>query len=768
MTYYLDFLFRHGRAIASVCVILGLTACLGLLSISVTSDTRVFFARDNPHLIQLEAFEGSYSQNNNVLFVIAARSGTLMNEDHLASLRRFTESAWSLPHSLRVDSLANFPHMETRGDEFLIGDLIPDKDVLSGPDVAKVMETSLGDPLLVNRLISRDLTTAGVNVNFKLPAEGSEAINAINAAALALARDFESQNPGLEVHVTGNVVLMQAFSKAALRDIRFLLPLSVLVIVFVLIITLRSLSETIAISGILAFSAAIATSATGWLSLSLNTATVVAPIIIMTLALASCIHVITAVHRHMREGMAQTEAIRAALTENIHPVVMTSITTIIGFLALNFADAPPFQSLGNLVIAGIAINFIFTFTLLPLVLQRLKIRERPSTNPMDPTKLARAIRLNTWPILLIGPILIVTSTLGILRLTLDDDFVRYFDESFSYRTASDFTEARLTGLNILEFSLDSGSEDGIFNPAYQTRVDDFTRWLRAQEKVANVTSIADYTKRLNKHLSDKGQATIPQDRKMIAQYYLLMDMGLPEGRSLSEVINTDQSASRVSAVLRNATSGDIRRMNEAASGWLKTNAPAQETTGISINVLFSHLSINNIRSMINGTVLSFLAISIVIMVLLRSVTLGTLSLLANSIPALVGFGLWGLLVGTVNLGASVLVAMTLGIVVDDTIHYLVAWQHHRKAGATAGEAAAEALQTVGPAMIITTIALIAGFCVLSLSGFDVNRTLGTFTAIIIAVALAVDLFMLPSALNLIGRRRRENGPEKTATNTLPS
>lgn len=754
MKHYLDFLFRHGQVIASGCVILGLAACLGLLSISVTSDTRVFFAEDNPHLIQLEAFESRYSQNNNVLFVIAARSGTLMTADHLASLRQITHEAWSLPYSLRVDSLANFPHMETRGDEFFIDDLIRDTGPLSQADIARVTATALNDPLLVNRLISKDLTAAGVNVNFGLPLEGSKAITAINEAAQTIKDNFESQNPDLDVYITGNVVLMRAFSDAALRDIRFLLPFSVLVILLVLVVTLRSLTETLALSGLLAFSASIATSATGWLALPLNTATVVAPVIIMTLALASCIHVITAVHRHMREGTDQAGAIRAALEENIHPVLMTSITTIIGFLALNFADAPPFRALGNIVIAGIVINFVFTFTLLPLVLRRLKIKERPGTNAMDPAKLARSIRLNIWPILLIGPILIVTSTLGILRLTLDDDFIRYFDESFSYRTASDFTEARLTGLNILEFSLDSGSEDGIFDPVYQTRVDDFAHWLRAQEKVASVTAITDYTRRLHKHLSDEGEASIPSDRRLIAQYYLLMDMGLPEGRSLSEVINTDQSASRVTAILRNATSGDVRRMNEAAAGWLRANAPEQETTGISINVLFSHLSINNIRSMINGTILSFLAISIVIMILLRSVTLGALSLLANSIPALVGFGLWGLLVGTVNLGASVLVAMTLGIVVDDTIHYLVAWRRRRKAGASAGEAAAEALQSVGPAMIITTLSLIAGFCVLGLSGFDVNRTLGTFTAIIIAVALAVDLFMLPSALTLMDRRRR--------------
>lgn len=403
MAHYLDFLFRRGRTVSRGLLSLSLLACFGLFAISVTSDTRVFFAKDNPHLVQLEAFERTYSQNNNVLFVIAARAGTMMTQQRLSTLQEMTQAAWHLPHSTRVDSLANFPHMETSGDEFIIGDLIAGDADLTEEGIQKVKSVADEDLLLVNRLISKDLTTAGINVNFHLPARGSRTINEINAAALDLAAAFEEENPDLEIHVTGNVVLMQAFSKAALRDISFLIPLSVIIILFVLIITLRSLTETLALSSLLALSAAIATSATGWLGQPLDTATVVAPVIIMTLALASCIHVITAVHRHMRKGCAQRDAIRAALSENLRPIVMTSLTTIIGFLALNFADAPPFRHLGNLVIAGIVINFLFTFTLLPLILDKIHIRVRPSTNPVDRSRLARTIHLNTWPVLIMGP-----------------------------------------------------------------------------------------------------------------------------------------------------------------------------------------------------------------------------------------------------------------------------------------------------------------------------------------------------------------------------
>jgi uncharacterized protein len=756
MSNYLKFILNRARVVVFLIAAGSAVACLGLPALTITSDTRVFFANDNPQRLHLEDFEKTYTQNNNILFVISAKSGTMITKAHLSALIDFTNLAWQLPHVSRVDSLTNFPHIETLDDEFIIGDLVEDARSLDRPGLDKIRQISGTDPQLKNRLISKDLTTAGVNANFTLPENGSGPINQINDAAKEAVETFERLHPDLTLYYTGNVALMQVFSLAAISDIKFLLPISLLVILLVLLLTLRSIQETFVLSGILSLSAGVATGILGWINHPLDIATVVAPVIIMTLAMASCVHVVTAVHRHLRHSGDQREAIEKGLAENFHPIAMTSLTTIIGFLALNFADAPPFRMLGNLVIAGILVNFVFTFTLLPIFLNTMTLKNRASTSPFLRKNLANSIQTHRVSTVVLGLFFITTASLGIFRITLDDDFIRYFDTRFPYRQASDYAEAHLTGLNILEFDVKSGKEDGVFDPDYQNSVDQFTIWLRAQEKVANVTSVTDFTRKLHANLDPENAAKnpIPSDRAQIAQYYLLLDLGLPEGRSLSDILSTDQSSSRVTAILRGGTSGDLRRLNTKAAVWLRDNTEVLSNTGISINVLFAHLSLNNIRSMINGTLVSFVLISIVITILLRSMTLGFLSLVANSIPALVGFGVWGVMVGTVNLGASVLVAMTLGIVVDDTIHFLLAYQTARKSGKTSSDAAADAMEAVGPAMIITTIALIAGFGVLALSGFDVNKTLGTFTAIIIAVALAVDLLLLPAALSLLDRKAK--------------
>lgn len=530
MARYLAIIYRTRLLILLIVAVSAVIAGVGLLRLTVTSDTRVFFAADDPNLQQLVAFDRTYTQNNNILLVVTARSGQIVDASNLGALLELTEEAWQLPHSTRVDSLTNFPHIETEEDEIAIGDLVDHEGPWSKEELTSYADVARTDPQLTNRLISRDLTTAGININFNLPGSGSAAINEINTAANKLAKEFQESHPNLEIHVTGNVVLMQAFSLAAMRDVQFLLPLALLVILLVMMLALRSIKETLALSGLLALSAALATSLLGWLAHPLDIATVVAPIIIMTLAMASSIHVVTAIHRLMRKGVAQRQAIDGALTENFQPITMTSLTTAIGFLALNYADAPPFNYLGNLVILGILINYIFTFTLLPIFFDAMDLKVKIGSDPTDRSRLVRAIQINRWPVMVIGLILITAASLGTFKIELDDDFIRYFDESFSYRTASDIAEERLTGLNLIEFDLDTGEEDGIFDPAYQRVVESFVTWIRAQEKVASATAITDFTKKLHEHLDAESAAISPLPRGSLSDCPILFATGHELGR----------------------------------------------------------------------------------------------------------------------------------------------------------------------------------------------------------------------------------------------
>jgi hypothetical protein len=168
--------------------------------------------------------------------------------------------------------------------------------------------------------------------------------------------------------------------------------------------------------------------------------------------------------------------------------------------------------------------------------------------------------------------------------------------------------------------------------------------------------------------------------------------------------------------------------------------------------MFSHIGERNIRSMLTGTALALVLISGILAVALRSVKIGLISLIPNLVPALTAFGLWGFIVGQVGLAVSVVTAMSLGIVVDDTVHFLSKYlRARREQGKSAEDAVRYSFHTVGTALWSTSLILVAGFYILTFSGFTLNADMGLLTAIVIAIALVVDFLFLPPLLMKLDR-----------------
>lgn len=737
-----------------VCVAVFVT---GLTQLTVSRDPRIFFSDENRQLLDLEAFERKFSENNNLLFVITHRDGgKVTNVETLQTLADITEAAWQLPHSTRVQSLTNFPRVISDEDSFSVVELVADPDSLDEAGAREVEQEALGDPLVVNRLISEDARATGINVNFQLPRSATPEVRAINAAAGEFAAKIESDHPTLQVHVTGNVALMSVFNEAALLDAQLLTPLALTIAGLVVAVFLRSLNATIVVVVMLGLASASAMGIAGWFGHIVTPASTAAPVIVISICLATAIHVVIAVTQGLSRGLQTDEAIRQGIQQNAAAVGLTNLTTMVGFLAMNLADSPPFREMGNTVTCGILISYVLTFTWLPAALTLFPPKPRADRSADLMAGLARIINRLRWPVLIFMTGLVVYVSQGLSMVRLDDDFVRYFDQRFDYRVASDFAEERLTGLNILEFELQSGSDGGVYDPEYQQSLALFTAWLFEQPGVIAVSDISEITRRIHRAMRLEDQPAvdgIPQNADLISQYFLLYEFSLPYGSNLTDVINVSRSASRVTVGLKGLTSEGIRGLNESAIDWLNENAPEYAPrSGVSINVVFSYLSATNIRAMMGSTIVSIFIIGVIIALALRSVSYGVLSLATNLLPAVVGFGIWGFFVQDIGLAGSVITAMTLGIVVDDTIHFLMKYRRQRMAGVGRREAIETVFSTVGVAMAITSISLTVGFIVLTLSGFQINRALGLQTSIIVVAALAICWFMLPPLLHLVDRK----------------
>jgi predicted RND superfamily exporter protein len=265
--------------------------------------------------------------------------------------------------------------------------------------------------------------------------------------------------------------------------------------------------------------------------------------------------------------------------------------------------------------------------------------------------------------------------------------------------------------------------------------------------------------RLNKnmHADDPAFYTLPDRRELAAQYLLLYEMSLPYGLDLNNQIDIDKSSIRLTPSLKTVSSNELISLNQRAYAWLQANTTHIDLSanpGSGTSLMFANLGKRNIKSMLLGTTLALIMISMILIFAFRSFKIGLISLLPNLVPAALGFGLWGLLVGEIGLALSVVTGMTLGIVVDDTVHFLSKYlRARREGGLNSADAVVYAFSTVGRALMITSFVLIAGFLVLSLSPFEMNSGMGLLTAIVIGFALLADFLLLPPLLMLFEGKR---------------
>ena len=505
----------------------------------------------------LEAFENTYTKDNNVFFVIAPKNGNVFTRETLAAVKELTEASWKMPHSSRVDSIANFQHTRAEEDDLIVEDLVQNTESLSKEDLKRIQQIALSEPLLVNRLISPSGHVTGVNVMILLPGESIKEVPEVAAFARKLADDFRKQYPGIDVYLAGGVMADNAFGEASQDDMSTLIPAMFLTLIIIVGLTLRSFMGTFTTLIIILISMLSGMGLAGWLRISITSASVNAPTIILTLAVADSVHILSTMFHQMHLGKTKHQAIAESLRVNLQPVFLTSATTAIGFLSMNFSDAPPFRDLGNIVAMGVMAAFVYSILFLPALMAILPVRLKlkAESNYWTCNRLAdfviRRRKLVFWGTLVV----IVVLGAGTLRIELNDNFIKYFDESYDFRRASDFVEQNLTGLDVIEYSLDSGEPGGINNPEYLATVEAFANWYRTQPKVAHVNTITETMKRLNKnmHGDDGSFYRIPEQRDLAAQYLLLYEMSLPFGLDLNNQINVDKSATRMTVTVRDMT-----------------------------------------------------------------------------------------------------------------------------------------------------------------------------------------------------------------------
>ena len=629
--------------------------------------------------------------------------------------------------------------------------LVPESIKVNFPETIKILSTNKD---LVSKVISWKVKAAeDFKGEYFVTFTGRDENTDSAQAAYALEKEFEKKYPQIDIMLTGMSMMNDAFNSTIANDLATLNPLMYLTILIVIIILLKSFSATIATLLVIGLSTSCSLGIFFLLDNEMTGPSSSAPTMILTLAVADCVHILVLYLNNLKSGMAKFDAMRESLRVNLGAVFLTSFTTAIGFLCMNFSDAPPYHDLGNVTAIGIGFAFVLSVFFLPALIFILPNRNRANKNKPQSDKMNSLAEfvISHRPIIFVGfTLFTIAMAYSLTKNDLNDQFVNYFSKDVKFRNDTDFAMHNLSGIYQLEFNLSAGEDQGITAPAYLKKLDEFKKYLLSIEDVNHVTSVSDVFKKINcsMHNDDRKYYVIPEERDLAAQYLLLYEFSLPQGFDLNNQINTARSATRFTATMNNVSTKRQKVITQQAEQWLRDNAPEyMHAYAASPSVMFAHISESNINSMLFGTLWALLLISGCLAIALKSISFGIMSLIPNFVPAIMAFGVWGLINGQIGLGLSVVVCMTLGIVVDDTVHFLSKYMRaRRELKLNAEDAVRSTFKSVGTALVFTSIILTSGFFILTFSDISINSDMGKLTAYTIVLALIADLIFLPALL----------------------
>ncbi|MBL4608682.1 MAG: MMPL family transporter [Pseudomonadales bacterium] len=754
-----DFLVKHRNRLAIFSLIIVFFASLGGSHLGFSTNYRDIFMEDNRQLVDFDQLQSIFHESETLVFLVTPASGNIFDKNALISLEQLHKDCWQTPYSQGVHSLLNFQRNTPSSEGFSLDYLVPDASTISKEEIESIEKFVLSEPLLKGRLVGFSGEVTAILVNIAMPENRRQANSEIVAFAQQLKQRYQAQYPGMQIHLTGGVMVSDSFLQVAIHDAINLFPIMVIIGLLIQGILFHSISAVLASMATVFFSILFTMGIAGWLGYSLNQTSALAPMLVLTLALADSTHIITHYISLLRSGLDRFTAIKNSIAENLQAIFLTSVTTSIGLLCMNFSDSPPFHDFANITAIGVMSAFVLTLTVLPSILMALPMRvtEKDLNLTLLMIRISHiAIKQRRFFFIAIS-VLVLFSAYFIPANELNDDLLDYFDESLEIRQATNYASAHFKGARSITLALDSGEQQGINQTNFLHDVDTFGSWLRHQQGVNQVVSWADSIKQLNQnmHQGDADFYKIPESSALASQYLLLYEMSLKTGQDINDQINFDRSTIKLTVFVDKMKNSEIIELETRIKTWLGKNLPHIKVIMGSQTLMFAHLGQQVIESMMIGSFAALVLVTVVIAFGLKSWRYGLISLIPNAFPAAVVYGLWGLFVGEINQAAAVTFSVSLGIIVDDTVHILSKYISRLKQGDSPEAALHYTFTTTGTALIITSVVLTAGLLVLAQSTFGINATIGAMVAPIIVFALIVDFFFLPALLIFFDQQKNK-------------
>ena len=742
------------------CLVLVLILGRGITSVVFDPDMERFFPKGHPATSLSYEIDETFIRTDNLVIAINAKNNSIFTKKTLSLIEDLTEESWTVPYSIRVDSLTNYSYVRSVDDDLLVEPFIENAVSLEDSFIKQREKIVEEEEIIFGSLISKDKKTTVISIIVDPPNPDAN-IKLIDTVEYMLeyVDEAKSNHPELDIRVLGTPYQEYISPKMVLSEMPIVMPSMLLLILVSVFFLLRSVFAVLATILVIVLSLIATFGSVGYIGNALNQMVITIPILIITLALADCVHLFSIFFQQRAKGYSSKESMTRSLELNLQPLFLTTLTTCIGFLSFNVLDVPPLQDLGNFVSIGIAMAFIFTIFFAAPLFSFFEIKAPKSVNQQInlSRKIAKFSLKNSktllWSVPLASLLLICLIPLNVL----DENPTQMYDEGFTSFSADTLWLDEMLGVTFPVSFKASSNNGSVSEPEFLKKIDNFVKWLETQDEVNHVTSLAHTMKNLNKsmHGDDPEWETIPESEELSSQYLFFYEMSLPMGLDLNSSISQDRASTKISANLDDMSGKDFLKFDKKVRAHIQENNLTEIISpAAGFRVVFSHISMVIVNSLLFGVFLGLLSITLLLGLFFRSIPFGVLSAFPNVLPIAAAFGIWALYDGQVGFMVAVGMGSTLGIIVDFTVHLLSKYDlARREMGQSPEEAVVFAFESVGFALIVMTIVISLGFLVLNLVNFMPLHDFARFSTISFLMALIIDFLLFPNLLVRFDKRK---------------
>jgi len=739
------------------------------------NSSEIWFVEGHQALLNKAVFDETFG-NDEYGLVLFLKEETPFTPDNL---RAMTELARALetdvPYARKVTWLGNVENIhsnEDGGDEVVVEDYIhpvPDDQAAIDDLLARALE----DPLYVDNLISRDGTTLLMLIELSpYPLDKNKDVNPRNTVSQAM-QDIVARPAfkNLVPHLAGSPVFSHEYEKLVQGETGQQFSIIVIVQILLLLWLGRGLRGVVTPLGVTIVSVFWTVGSMGLLDITANLLTIALPTMLICVGIGDSMHGIAAFHNQVDKGTPRKEALRKAFTEVGGAVMLTSLTTAIGFLAYLTTHVKPYREMGVYVALGVIYAFVLTLILVPALYSFGKAHPRPRKSRLGGkgsgdifdrwlSMTHRIVTTRTKTVAAIFVVIMAVTFAGFLMMKVESNSAKLIFKRIPLRQTLDMFDERLGTGNNLEFLIDTGRPDGVKDPAFMKKLDQLQGYAQAHPLVTKATSVTHVIKKVRQalHGNDPAFYALPDSNRAMAQYLFLYESS--GGDELDRQVGFTYDVIRLSLKTKYLDTGQGRQLSEDML------AKTREMFGPDVRLVESgsisrYLALNDIlfEGQRNSFIAALTVITLVMMLVLRSVRLGLISLAPNVLPVFLTMGFMGLTGFYLDVITISFAAVIIGVAVDDTIHFFTRFREEFVRVGNYSGALKLALKSTGRPITFTSMVLILGNAVFLTSGILGFFKLGLLFGVAFATALIADLYFATALILIFKPLGPERAPQ---------